>query len=187
MGQNTVNITTCEEKIGRCMYVAGALLHDRPFLAPLYKIHGYATTGLNTTDPVKCLQACTSADTASAPRSYAQLVSHPRSTPRLSQSAREPKGGCRNFGRTAQCPLWSLLRRAGRGCSRMGGKPSLVISTFCPDESEIVLRQAPCGPPHTCTIRADTDRQSVNGKMTTTSYPSGAVLMELACSSRGRP
>ena len=29
-GQNTVNMTTCEEGIGRIMYVTGALDHERP-------------------------------------------------------------------------------------------------------------------------------------------------------------
>ena len=36
-GQGSVNISAYEEGLGRVMYVAGALEHERPFLAPLYK------------------------------------------------------------------------------------------------------------------------------------------------------
>ena len=33
----TVQMRSCEEGLGRIMFVAGALEHERPFLAPLYK------------------------------------------------------------------------------------------------------------------------------------------------------
>ena len=35
--QKTVHMASFEEGLGRVMYVAGALEHERPFLAPLYK------------------------------------------------------------------------------------------------------------------------------------------------------
>ena len=36
-GSPTVHTSTFEEELGRIMFVAGALEHERPFLAPLYK------------------------------------------------------------------------------------------------------------------------------------------------------
>ena len=36
-GSSTIHMGTFEEGLGRIMFVAGALEHERPFLAPLYK------------------------------------------------------------------------------------------------------------------------------------------------------
>ena len=47
-GSATIHMGTFEEGLGRIMFVAGALEHERPFLAPLYKFSYNASQGLHS-------------------------------------------------------------------------------------------------------------------------------------------
>ena len=112
-------MTTYEEGIGRIMYVTGALDRERPrdTNSPVVRLLLPSVFGAEV-------------QTASAPRSYDQHVSHRGLTPRRLQSARESVGGFQKFGRTAHTTNGGTYSREKAVDIREGRKPSLVISTL---------------------------------------------------------
>ena len=105
----TIHIKTFEEGLGRIMFVAGALEHDRPFLGPLYKfLTLHPRNAVRRVPPYAAfsstsfLRASQPADTATATTSWKNLVYLRGSTHKRAHHVLGSAAGSRTSMRTVQ-------------------------------------------------------------------------------------
>ena len=94
--QKTVHMAAFEEGLGRVMYVAGALEHERPFLAPLHRFMTmHPRHSVQTVPPYVSFFLKFLADQVSQCRHYSCYVKEfpARSTPRVDAQASDSSAG----------------------------------------------------------------------------------------------
>ena len=105
----TIHMKTFEEGLGRIMFVAGALEHERPFLGPLHKFltlhHGMrCQESLHTflSSLTSCLEVYRSTDTTTAISSWTNRVLHRGLMLKRAQPVRVSAAGSRTSTRKVQ-------------------------------------------------------------------------------------
>ena len=193
---------TFEEGLGRIMFVAGALEHERPFLAPLYKfLTMHPRNSIRRVPPYVSFILRYLGREVSLRRHYecGTKISPAECTPRVDAQASDTRTGIGGWfpaldedGRTSTWrSSWFSLEITKEDFPwvfEKGDRPSLVISTLEALALVIALKirfgQDP-DPDETrvIVVPSITDNRgngAVLNKLMSTKFPSSAVLMELA-------
>ena len=198
----TIHMGTFEEGLGRIMFVAGALEHERPFLAPLYKfLTTHPRDSIRRVPPYVSFILKYLAREVSLKRHYESgvRITSGHCAPRVDAQASHNRTGIGGWFpaldhdgqiNTRSSPWFSLeiTREDFPWVFEKGDRPSLVMSTLealalvvalkvkfgqDPDPDEMRVLVVP-------SITDNRGNGAVLNKLMSTRFPSSAVLMELA-------
>ena len=201
-GSATIHMGTFEEELGRIMFVAGALEHERPFLAPLYKFLTMHPRGsIRRVPPYVAFILKYLAREVSSKRHYdcGSKISPAVCTPRVDAQASDSRTGIGGWfpalDEDGRISTWrsswislEITREDFPWVFEKGDRPSLIISTLealalvvalkirfgqDPDPNEMRVLIVP-------SITDNRGNGAVLNKLMSTKFPSSAVLMELA-------
>ena len=198
----TVHMSTFEEGLGRIMFVAGALEHERPFLAPLYKfLTMHPRNAVRRVPPYVSFILKYLAGEISKTRHYkcGTKLSTAECTPRVDAQASDTRTGIGGWfpvrdpeGKLSPwlSALFSMeiTREDFPWIFEKGDRPSRIISTLEAFAMLVALKLKFGQDPESNdtrvlivpTITDNRGNGAVFNKLMTTRFPSSAVLMEMA-------